>query len=406
MIKGWNKGVVSYMNLLVLCHSYTNFQKDPVECLSIYFDKINVLVRYNPLANLSKYIPINSLASFNLDNKLDLSDMPENISVYPTPVFYGPLDSQYKKIGEKHFRSVEKLIKDKNIKFDLVLSHFTWSAGYVGAKLKHKYDVPCIVLAHGYDIYDLPFKDDEWKSKIKGVLNAVDYIMTVSDKNLACIKALNVNTPVSCVTNGFKANNFKLLDKNSARQTVDIPLEKKVILAIGNLVKIKGHRYLIESMQKVVNNRKDVVCYIIGEGKLRGKLQKMINNLELDEYVKLVGRKPHNEIPLWLNASDLFVMPSLGEGNPTVMFEALGCGAPFLGTCVGGIPEVIISNDYGLLCAPADKDELAQKILLALDKKWDSHRIISYAQQFTWEKISDQIYDIFEHVLSDKLIGC
>lgn len=84
-----------------------------------------------------------------------------------------------------------------------------------------------------------------------------------------------------------------------------------------------------------------------------------------------------------MNACDLFVLPSLSEGNPTVMFECLGCGKPFIGTKVGGIPEIIVSDDYGLLCEPANSEDLAEKILIALDKEWDEEKIRNYAKQFT-----------------------
>ena len=73
----------------------------------------------------------------------------------------------------------------------------------------------------------------------------------------------------------------------------------------------------------------------------------------------------------------------MGEGNPTVMFECLGCGKPFIGTKVGGIPEIIVSDDYGLLCEPANSEDLAEKILIALDKEWDEEKIRNYAKQFT-----------------------
>ena len=63
------------------------------------------------------------------------------------------------------------------------------------------------------------------------------------------------------------------------------------------------------------------------------------------DHVEFVGGKPHAEIPIWMNACDVFVLSSLSEGNPTVMFECVGCGKPFIGTKVGGIPEIIISDD-------------------------------------------------------------
>jgi glycosyltransferase involved in cell wall biosynthesis len=152
-------------------------------------------------------------------------------------------------------------------------------------------------------------------------------------------------------------------------------------------------------MKVIVKFRKDVLCIIIGEGKLRYTLQRQINNNGLSKFIKLVGRKPHSEIPIWINACDLFVLPSLNEGNPTVMFECLGCSKPFVGTRVGGVPEVITSEDYGLLVDPGNVQDLAEKIKVALNKNWDRKKITNYAEQYQWENISEQIRHIYCRVL-------
>ena len=116
----------------------------------------------------------------------------------------------------------------------------------------------------------------------------------------------------------------------------------------------------------------------------------------MQDYVKLIGFVPHDELPTFVNACDLFVLPSLNEGNPTVMFECLGCGKPFIGTKVGGEPEIITSEDYGFLVEPANSKELAEKVLVALDKNWNRECILDYAKQFTWNKISEQIVKVYK----------
>ena len=108
--------------------------------------------------------------------------------------------------------------------------------------------------------------------------------------------------------------------------------------------------------------------------------------------MKYLNYKPHNEIPIWMNACDVFVLPSLNEGNPTVLVECLGCGRPFVGTRVGGVPEIITSDDFGLLCEPANPNDLANRIIVALDKEWDNNKIREYSEQFIWDNIAEQIH--------------
>jgi len=382
--------------VLVICHSYNSFQKDFTDEISKYFKKIYVFVRNNPFAEISKFIPVSSLDRFKIDSKVDLSNKPSNVEVVLSPVFYGPFDFQYKKVVEKHFKSVEKIIEKKSIKFDLIFTHFLWSAGYVGAKLKEKYNVPFIAIGHGYDVYDLSFRDNIWRKKIEYVLNSADRAITVSKKNVECIKKIDADVPVEVIPNGFRDDLFYPRDTIKCRKKLGLPINKKIILNVGNMIEIKGHKYLIKAMAKVVESRDDVMCIIIGSGHLKNNLKKQIKILELGDYVKLCGRKAHNEMPIWMNAADLFVLPSLNEGNPTVMFEALGCGKPFIGTKVGGIPEIINNKKPGYLVEAKDVDQLSTNILRALETEWNSKYIYNYARKFTWKSIVKEIMKVYE----------
>ena len=77
------------------------------------------------------------------------------------------------------------------------------------------------------------------------------------------------------------------------------------------------------------------------------------------------------------------------------MFECLGCGNPFVGTKVGGEPEIITSEDE-----PANPEELAEKILIASDKEWGNEKIRNYAEQFRWENIAEEIMGVYKERLN------
>ena len=112
-------------------------------------------------------------------------------------------------------------------------------------------------------------------------------------------------------------------------------------------------------------------------------------------------KEMHDEIPLGMNACDVFVLPSLNEGNPNVMFEALGCGKPFVGTTVGGEPEVISNEKLGVLVEPKNVEGLTKAILKALDKEWDKDYISNYAKQFTRDKVPEKIIGVYDEVLKE-----
>jgi len=385
--------------LLVICHSYNNFQKDSIEGLSRYFQEIHVLVRTNPFAEISNYLTLPRLECFKISSKIDLLNTPPSIDVMPTPLWYLPGDASYKNLGQKHFNAVERAISHHRLTFDLIHTHFTWSAGYVGARLKEKYSVPFVVTAHGYDIYSLPFIDNEWREKIEHVLNTADRIITVSQSNLACIKKLDISTPVTVIPNGFRSDLFYPQNSLACRKALNLPQDKKIILTVVNLDPIKGQMHLVEAVQKMIQERKDILCVIVGAGKLRNTLEHQIRTLGLAAHVMLTGRKSHDEIPLWMNGCDLLVLPSLRESFGVVQIEAMACGKPVVATRNGGSEEIVISDDYGLLTDVAEPDDLAETILAALEREWDREKIRTYAEQFTWEHLGREIMRTYSRLL-------
>jgi len=147
-----------------------------------------------------------------------------------------------------------------------------------------------------------------------------------------------------------------------------------------------------------VKQRIDILCIIVGSGQLKRELEKLIKELNLQDYVKLVGAKPHEEIPLWMNACDVFTLPSIAEGFPTVLPEVLACRKPVVATKVGGIPE-IINKDVGILVEPRNPKQLKETLNEALEKEWDSQKIVEYSKRFSWDKISKEIMDVYSEVL-------
>jgi glycosyltransferase involved in cell wall biosynthesis len=393
-----NSAKLKNKNLLVISHNYADFIKDFTETIAPDLNSILMLVRYNSLISVGKFLQINSFRVLGR-KLLDLHNIPSNVTVKPSPVFYLPSNFEYKRLGLRHAKSVEKIVKQSNYKIDLIHSHFVWSAGRAGSYLKEKYGIPLVITAHGYDIYDLPFRDADWGERIREVLNSADYIITVSNKNLEYIQKLDVKTKVKIIPNGYKDDLFFPHDKITARKELNLPLDKKILISVGNLNEVKGHRFLIDSLYEVKKLRNDFVCYIIGDGELRKTLIEQINNLSLTNTIFLVGQKRHSDIPTWLSASDFFVLSSLNEGNPTVMFESLGVGLPFIGTRVGGVPEIITSNDYGLLVEPANVDDLKEKILLALDTKWDRDKILEYSKKFSWKRIAEEVKTVYQELI-------
>lgn len=390
---------IKTMNQLVICHSYQYLQKDITDVLAQYFKNVDVLVRRNPFAEIAQVIPINGLKRYSKKNKI-AGDSPSNVRILDTPIYYFPFDRSYKNLGQRHYFAIKKTKLDTRA-YNLIHCHFLWSSGYVGARIKEETGLPLVVTAHGYDAYALPFKDFEWRERIEYVLNSSDHIITVSQNNLKKIRDLNSSVPVSVIPNGFNRDLFCLRNSLECRKQLGLPLSHKIIVAVGNLEPIKGYDHLIDAIGIVTKNYDDVLCILIGSGSMFHTLKHKIRKDNLENHIIMVGAKSHEETAIWMCASDIVVLSSLNEGNPSVMFEALGCGKPFIGTRVGGVPEVITSEDYGLLVEPANPEDLAEKILISLNREWDQKKILDHAGQFTWDSIAKQIIDVYKQVLKE-----
>ncbi len=388
--------------LLVLSHTYNTFIKDPVEILAKDFKKIYVLVRYQPISELGNYIPLSIFKSRKKYSKrysIDLTNKPENVEVILVPLWYLPFSFFYKFVGPQHARKVLKILKKKNIKFDLIHAHFAWSAGYAGMKVKEEYKKPLVITGHGYDVYDMPFRNDAWRERITKVLNSADELLTVSNFAKGFIKKLDVKKEVKVFFNGFKEEFFSKVNKQEARNKLAFPKNKKIILTIGNLEKVKGYDVLVEALKIVSEKKKDFLCIHIGAGTEEKRISGLIKKYGIERNVKLLGRKPHQELKDWYGVCDFFVSPSLFETGPVVMFESLACGRPFVGTKVGSAPDVVISDDYGKLSEPGNAKELAENILWGLEKDWDTDKIAGYSKQFSWTNTTSKIINIYKKLL-------
>ena len=226
-------------------------------------------------------------------------------------------------------------------------------------------------------------------------------MILVSHKQEEAITRIFSEAADKCVVlpNGFNNSLFYPMDKTYCRTQLGLSLDKKIIFNISNLTASKGHRYLISALKRVVSHSHDCELFIAGKGYTKEELEKQIEDTRLQKNVKLLGWIHDDKIPIWMNACDFFVLPSLAEGNPIVMFEALGCGKPFVGTKVGGIPEIIVSDAYGMLVEPANSDDLADKIQLALNREWDCETILRYAERYTWQNIAKEVVSEYEEVL-------
>jgi glycosyltransferase involved in cell wall biosynthesis len=155
-------------------------------------------------------------------------------------------------------------------------------------------------------------------------------------------------------------------EKETIKRKYNVPLDKPIITCVANLRPAKGHEYLIRALHELKTNGLDFLTLLVGDGQLRGELEELVRELELMEIVWFLGSKDREEIPRILAITDIFVLPSLWEGLPTALIEAMAAGCPVVATAVAGTPEIVNEGRTGFLVSPRDPKALAERMKLLL----------------------------------------
>jgi glycosyltransferase involved in cell wall biosynthesis len=134
-----------------------------------------------------------------------------------------------------------------------------------------------------------------------------------------------------------------------------------IVATVGSLYAIKGHSYLLDAARLVIAKHPKTLFLLIGRGPLRDELERHSLELGLRHHVRFLGFR--TDIPDLLRAADTFVLPSLSEGLPLSMLEAMAAGKPAIATNVGGVPEVIKDGESGFLIPSRNPDVIADRLI-------------------------------------------
>jgi glycosyltransferase involved in cell wall biosynthesis len=166
---------------------------------------------------------------------------------------------------------------------------------------------------------------------------------------------------IRVVYNGIDAERYERRARPQMRAELEIPAGAPVVGVVANLIHYKGHRFLLQAFQRVHAWRPGTVLLLAGDGPCRPELERLAEELGIVEMVRFLGTR--RDIPELLAATDVVVLPSLEEGFPNAVLEAMAAGKPVVASAVGGIPEAVVHEATGLLVPPGDPTALAEAIL-------------------------------------------
>lgn len=311
---------------------------------------------------------------------------------------YVDIPFQREPLRYENLRCYKKLksIMDEG-EFSIIHCH-TPVGGVVGrlaARKARKKGTRVIYTAHGFHFYKgAPIKNwllfypiEKLCSRLTDVLitiNKEDYVLAQKKMKAKCVKY------VPGVGVDLKEFSKSTIDKAAKRRELGIPENAVVLLSVGELNNNKNHETVIRAIADM-----DVYYIIAGKGDLQQHLQNVIDSLGVHNRVKLLGYRC--DVKELYGAADIFVFPSLREGLPVSVMEAMACGLPCVVSCIRGNTDLIQDGINGFLCDPFDKKSIADRIgmLLSADilanrfsecgreiiKRYDIENVLRAAQE-------------------------
>jgi len=201
---------------------------------------------------------------------------------------------------------------------------------------------------------------------------------------------------------GFDLAPFAALDdasRQSARRSLDLPPEALVVSTVGRLTAIKQHRLFLDTMKIVIGSQPRAVAVIAGDGELKNDLIAYAASLGITSHVRMLGWR--RDLPIIYGASDVFLLTSRNEGTPVALIEAMASAVPGVSTNVGGVKDVIATEQTGRLAPDGDANALAFHVAALLNDPAGRRTIGEAArafalQHFSLDRLVSDIVKLYE----------
>jgi len=285
-------------------------------------------------------------------------------------------------------------------KYDVIHGQKPLPDGLAAVFLAKVLKRPSIVTVRGSDVHSVK-KDSITYKMVRFVLKHASRITCVSSDLKYRMVDMGMNPKkITVIPNGIDPEFPKHTRALDVCEKYNIPENGKVLGFVGHLTEVKDPLTLLKAFAKVSKKKENVYLMFVGGGELEDSLRRSAEKLSIAQNVRFSGGMvPHAEISSYMNCFDVFCLSSLREGWPNVLFEAMSLGKPVVATKVGGIPEAINSEDFGLLVPPGKPELFAEAVLKALEKKWDHRKIKKYAMDNTWDKVGKRYYEVYRDLL-------
>jgi glycosyltransferase involved in cell wall biosynthesis len=298
---------------------------------------------------------------------------------------------------------------------DVIHSHWILPQGFVGALVSRITGKPHLLTTHSAGLFaleELPFT--------RGI---ADFIVKNSD-GITCVSSYgerklqafispqlkaDVKNRTRIIPMGVGLDRFDGKSKDDLRQQRGLDVNIFLLLYVGRLDEVKGVEYLIRAM-KILEDRKDVMLWVVGDGPLEDDLKRLSEKLGLDRTVVFLGRKTGDALDDIYAMADAVVVPSVvtphgdTEGLPVVVMESQAAGKTVIATSVGGIPDAIENDKTGILVPERSPTKIAEAITrlqgdMEFRESLEASAKDNARNRYSWSTISEDFNSIIENMI-------
>jgi len=337
-------------------------------------------------------------------SQLPLREVRQGIEVYRPRTVVLPRNLLFPLLGLSFYLALRRLVREIEGQFpiDLVHAHTAYPDGYAAVRLGKALGRPTVLTLHGGDV-TLYFRSYFGRKLGLWAITNADRVITVS--NSLRRKVVEEDGAfahkITVIPNGVDVSRFVPLPRSEAQSKLDLSDRTSRVLYVGGITKSKGLEYLLMAFKTLMaTTQGPIELVLVGDGDYEQDARLLTQRLGLADHVLWAGKRPNAEIPLWMNAADLVVLPSLSEGFGVVLVEAMACGKPVVATACGG-PEDIVTSHTGILVPPADEKALAQALsdVLSNGDRFSPAVIRQHAvDNYAYEGIAARILDLYAEI--------
>jgi glycosyltransferase involved in cell wall biosynthesis len=309
-------------------------------------------------------------------------------------------------------KQAQKMKKDRN--YVLVWSMMAMWASWAGLIFKEKNKkIPWLLsMQSGDSDFSIFLRTWFWFFRYKQIYQKTDRTQVISKWLEKRARKNKFSKKIDLVPNGVDLEKYDQYfsedQKKDLRTELGILPEEKVIITTSRLAKKNGIIDLVKGFFEAQKKIDNLRLLVVGEGKERKKIEKLIKKLKIEKKVIMTGFVSNDEVVKYYKIADLFVRPSHSEGMGNSFIEAMYARVPVIATPVGGIVDFLKDVETGFFCKIKDARDLSAKIIYVLDEKnkvqieiikKKAHSMVK--EKYSWDQVSHQMKNIFWEMINE-----